>query len=103
MTNTLTIESCTMKWEGGHMAPILTPLGAFETFSMFNIYQHYLEAIPTKFHVSIMITSKILVSFAVLAKISRWKGGWGNISSPYISNFSYSIILLYFHHPHITL
>ena len=53
------------------MVPILTPLGAFECFSMFNIYQHYLEAIPSKFHVSIMITSKILVSFAVLAKISR--------------------------------
>ena len=61
MTNTLTIESCTMKWEGGHMAPILTPLGAFESFSMFNIYQHYLEAIPTKFHVSSYYPLAVLI------------------------------------------
>ena len=68
------------------MPPILTPLGAFECGTIFDIYQPYLEAIPTNFHVSIIITSKILISFAVLAKISMWKGGWGNISIAYISN-----------------
>ena len=57
------------------MPPILAPLGTFECFSIFNIYQHYLEAIPSKFHVSIIISSKMLVSFAILAKNSRWKGG----------------------------
>ena len=71
MTNTLTIESCIMKWEGGHIPPIPYPLGAFESISIFNTNQHYLEAIPSKFHVSIIITSKILVSFAILARISR--------------------------------
>ena len=71
MTNTLTIESCIMKWEGGHMPLIPYPLGAFENSSISNTNQHYLEAIPSKFHVSIIITSKILVSFAVLARISR--------------------------------
>ena len=76
MTNTLTMESCIMKWEGGHMPPppIPSPLGAFQCGSIFNIYQHFLEAIPTKFLVLTIITSKILISFAVLAKISRWKG-----------------------------
>ena len=97
------MESCIIKWEGGHMPPIPRPLGAFECGSIFNTYQHYLEAIPTKFLVSTIITSKILISFAVLAKISRWKGGWGNISTPYTSNFSYLIILLHFYHPPITL
>ena len=29
--------------------------------------------------------------------------GWGNMSTPYISNFSYLIILLHFYHPPITL
>ena len=32
MTNTLTIESCIIKWERGHMPPVPpvpTPLGAF--------------------------------------------------------------------------
>ena len=67
-----------------------------------NIYQHYLEAIPTKFLVSTIITSKILISFAVLAKISRWKGGWGNISTPTL-RISHLIILLHFDHPPITL
>ena len=81
--------------------PILAPLGTFECFFIFNIYQHYLEAIPSKSYVSIIISSKMLVSFAILAKNSRWKGS--NISRPYISNFSYLIILLYFYHPHITL
>ena len=71
MTNILTIESCIMKWEGGHMPPIPYPLGAFESGSISNTNQHYIEAIPPKFHVSIIITSKILVSFAVLARISR--------------------------------
>ena len=73
MTNTLTIESCFMKWEGGICPPIPISLGAFKCGSIFTIYQPYLEAIPTKFHVS---TSKILISFAVLAQIS-WKGGLG--------------------------
>ena len=82
MTNTLTMESCIMKWEGGHMPPIPSPLGAFECGSIFNVYQHYLEAIPTKFLVSTMITSKILISFAVLAKISTWKGGLGLYIDP---------------------
>ena len=85
------------------MPPIPTPLGAFECGSIFNIYQPYLEAIPTKFHVLLIITSKILISFAVLAKICTWKGGWGNISTPYISNLSYLIILLHFYHPPNTL
>ena len=57
------------------MPPILAPLGIFECFSIFDIHQHYLEAIPSKFHVSIIISSKMLVSFANLAKNSRWKGG----------------------------
>ena len=56
------------------MPPIPTPLGAFKCGSIFNIYQPYLEAIPTKFHVSIIITSQLLISFAVLVKISMWKG-----------------------------
>ena len=103
MTSILTIESCIMKWEGGHMPPFPTPLGAFECGSIFNINQHYLEAIPTKCHASTMITSKILISFAVLAKISKWKGGLGNIATPYISIFSYLIILLHFYHLPITL
>ena len=51
MTNTLTIESCIMKWEGGHMPPIPYHLGAFESSSISNTNQHYLEAIPSKFHV----------------------------------------------------
>ena len=85
------------------MPPIPTPLGAFECGSIFDIYQPYLEAIPTKFHVLINITSKILISFAVLAKICMWKGSWDNISTPYISYLSYLIILLYFYHPPITL
>ena len=85
------------------MSPIPTPLGAFECCSIFIIYQPYLEAIPSKFHVSITITSKILISFAVLAKISTWSGGWGNTSTSYISNFSYLIILLYFYHAPFTL
>ena len=55
------------------MPPILAPL--LECFSLFNIYQHYLEAIPSKFHASIIISSKMLVSFAILAINSRWKGG----------------------------
>ena len=46
MTNTLTIESCIMKWEGGHMPPIPYPLEAFESSSISNTNQHYLEAIP---------------------------------------------------------
>ena len=71
MTNTLTIESCIMKWEGGHMPPIPYPLGAFESSSISNNNQHYLEAIPSQFHVSIIITSKILESLAVLARMSR--------------------------------
>ena len=87
----------------GHMPPIPSPLGAFGCGSIFDIYQPYLKAIPPKFHVSAIITSKILISFAVLAKISTWKGGWGNISTPLISNFSYLIILLHFYHPPITL
>ena len=70
------------------MLPIPTPLGAFECGSIFNIHQLYLEAIPSKFYVSTVITTKILISFAVLVKNS-WKGGWGNISTAYISNFSY--------------
>ena len=41
-----------MKWEGGHMPPIPSPLGASECCSIFNVYQHYLEAIPTKFLVN---------------------------------------------------
>ena len=57
------------------MPPILAPLGTFKCFSIFNIHQHYLEAIPSKSHVSIIISSKMLVSFAILAKNSRWKGG----------------------------
>ena len=81
------------------MPPVPTPLGAFECGSIFNIYQLYLEAIPTKCHVSIIIASKILISFAVLAKISKL----GNISTPYISIFSYLIILLHFYHLPITL
>ena len=104
MTITLTIESCIMKCKGGICPPFPPPPpGAFECVFIFDIYQHYLEAIPTEFHVSTVITSKILISFAVLAKISRWKGGWGNILTPYISNFSYLIILLHFYHPPITL
>ena len=59
-----------------------TPLGALECGSIFNIYQHYLEALPSKFHVSTIITSKLLISFAVLVKICKWKGGLGNISTP---------------------
>ena len=47
----LTIESCIIKWEGGHMPPILYHLGAFESSSISNTNQHYLEAIPSKFHV----------------------------------------------------
>ena len=79
------------------MPPIPYPLGAFECGSIFDIYQPYLEAIPTKFHVSIIITSKLLISLiAVLGKISMWKGGWGNILTPYTSNVSYLIILLHF-------
>ena len=31
-----------------------------------------------------------------------WKGGLGNISTPYIFNFSYLIILLHFYRPAIT-
>ena len=58
------------------MPPIPSPR-RFECGSIFNIYQSYLEAIPTKCHVSTVITIKILISFAVLAKISTWKGGWG--------------------------
>ena len=85
------------------MPPLPTPLGAFECGSIFNIYQTYLEAIRTKFHVSIIMTRKISISFTVLAKISMGKGGLGNISTPYISNFSYLIILLHFYHPPITL
>ena len=77
------------------MPPIPYPLGAFECGSIFDIYQPYLEAILTKVHVSIIITSKILISFAVLGKISMWKGGLANISTPYTFNFSYLIILLY--------
>ena len=72
------------------MPPIPTPLGAFESGSIFDIHQPYLEAIPSIFHVLITITSKILISYAVLAKISTWKGGWGNISTP----FNYSFIFL---------
>ena len=64
------------------MPPIPTLLGAFEYGSIFDIYQHYLEAIPTKFLTLTIVTSKILISFAVLAKISRWRGGWGNIYRP---------------------
>ena len=86
-----------MKW-----ASIPTPECAFECGSIFNTYQPCLEAIPTKSHVLTVITS-ILISFAVLAKICTWKGGWGNISTPYISNFSYLIILLHFYHHPITL
>ena len=85
------------------MPPISSPLGTFEYGSIFNIYQHYLEASPTKFLVSTIITSMILIPFAVLAIISRWKGSSGNISTPYTSNFSYLIILLHFYHPPITL
>ena len=103
MTYTLTMESFIMKWEEGHMPPIPTLLVAFNCCSIFDIYQHYLEVIPSKFLVSTMITSKILISFAILAKISRLKGVWGNISTPYTSNFSYLIILLHFYHPPITL
>ena len=55
------------------MPPIPTPLGAFECGSIFNIYQPYLKDIPTKFQLSTVLTSKILISFAVLAKISTWK------------------------------
>ena len=61
-----------MKWEGGHMPPIPSPLGAFECG--FYTYQHYLEAIPIKFLVSTIITSRILISFALLTKISSGKG-----------------------------
>ena len=43
------------------MPPMLAPLGVFECFSTFNIDQHYLEAILSKFHASIRITSKIQV------------------------------------------
>ena len=71
MTNALTIESYIMKWEWGHMPPIPYPLVAFESGFISNTNQHHLEAIPSKFRVSIIITSKILVSFAVLARISR--------------------------------
>ena len=85
------------------MPPIPTPLGTFECGSIFNIDEPYLEVIPSKFHIPIIKTSKILISFAVLAKISTWKGGCGNILTPYISNLSYLIILFYFYHPHITL
>ena len=56
------------------MPPIPTLLVALEYGSIFNIHQPYLEAIPSKFHVSIIITSKILISFAVLAKISLEMG-----------------------------
>ena len=56
------------------MPPILAPLGIFECFSIFDIHQHYLEAIPSIFHVSIIISSKMLVSLN-FAKNSRWKGG----------------------------
>ena len=63
-----------MKWEGGHMPPIPSPLGAFECGSIFNIYQHYLGAIPTKFLVLNIITSKILISFAVWLKSLGGKG-----------------------------
>ena len=103
MTNIFTIEGCIMKWEGAYAPHPPPPPGAFECGSIINIYQPYLEAIPSKFHVSIIIIRKTLISFTVLAKISTWKGGWGNISTPYISNFSYLIILLYFYHPPITL
>ena len=48
------------------MPPIPTPLGEFACGSIFNIYQHYLEAIPTKLHGSTIITSKILISFAYI-------------------------------------
>ena len=85
------------------MPPIPTPLGAFKCGSIFNIYQPYLKDIPTKFHLSTVLTSKILISFAVLAKISTWKEGSGNISTPYISNFSYLITLLDIYHLPITL
>ena len=45
-----------------------------ECGSIFNIYQHYLEAIPTKFDVSIMITSMMLISFAGWPKSLGGKG-----------------------------
>ena len=44
MANTLIMESCIMTWEGGHMPPIHSPLGAFECGSIFYIYQSYVEA-----------------------------------------------------------
>ena len=103
MNSILTIESCIMKREGWHMPPFPTHLGVFECGSIFNINQHYLEAIPTKCHASTIIRSKILISFAVLAKTSEWNLGLGNISTPYISIFSYLIILLHFYHLPITL
>ena len=96
MTNILTIESCIMKWEGGICPPIPTLLSGILMWLYLYSHQPCLEAIPTKSHVSPVIKSKILISFAVLAKISTCKGGWGNISTPYISNFSYLIIIYIF-------
>ena len=58
------------------MPPISSPLGAFECGSIFNIYQHYLEAIPTKFLVLTIITSKILISL-ILLFWPKFQGGKG--------------------------
>ena len=56
--------------------------------SIFNSHRHYGEAIPTKCHVSTIITSITLISFSILAKIPRWKEGFGKISTTFINNFS---------------
>ena len=56
------------------MPPIPNPLGALECGIILSIYQHYLEALPSIFHVSTIKTSKILISLAVLAKSVIGKG-----------------------------
>ena len=55
-----------------------------------------LRLIPTKCHVSTIITNKTLISFSISGKISRWKGSRANIPTPYIYDVSLLKITLHF-------
>ena len=61
-----------------------------------------LRLIPTKCHVSTIITNKTLISFSISGKISGWKGGRANIPNPYIYDVSLLKITLHFWYPSIT-
>ena len=110
MANTCTNESCNMQlggcMDGGSGEGSICPPPSYWHLNIalsLIFIRVMLRLIPTKCHVSTIITNKTLISFSISGKISRWKGGRANIPTPYIYDVSLLKITLHFWHHSITL